>query len=49
MSAGFDGAACIGEIMEADNPGQVVAEMNSIITELTSRPEPAVSGSGERT
>jgi thiamine-phosphate pyrophosphorylase len=34
LAAGFDGAACIGEVMEAADPGQAVAEMNSMIKEF---------------
>lgn len=44
LAAGFDGAACIGEVMEADDPGQVVAEMNAIIKEFAARPETAPAG-----
>ncbi len=41
LVAGFDGAAAIGEIMAADHPGQVVAEIRAIIEEFAVQPERA--------
>ena len=37
LSAGFDGAAAIGEIMAADQPGQVVSELRAIAEEFAIR------------
>lgn len=39
LAAGFDGAAVISEIMAADRPGQVVAEMRAIAEEFAARAE----------
>jgi thiamine-phosphate pyrophosphorylase len=37
LSAGFDGAAAIGEIMAAEHPGQVVSELRAIAEEFALR------------